>query len=91
MDNARLGIVREPVNIQVLGDLDSRTHYNKLIDPALLVISKNVHEPSFNFLNNAKNSLIDNFCSIKWLFQEIEAPKETRSATRVLIGTRKPE
>ena len=30
----------------------------------------------FNFLNNAKNNLIDNFCSIKWLFQEIETLKD---------------
>ena len=76
MDNARLGIVREPVNIQVLGDLDGRTHYDELIDLALLVVSDNVHETEFNFLNNVKNSLIDNFCAIKWLFQEIEALKD---------------
>ena len=76
MDNARLGIVRDRVNIQVLGDLDSRTHYDELIDPALLVISDNVRETGFNFLNNAKNNLIDNFRSIKWIFQEIEALKD---------------
>ena len=76
MDNVRLGIVREPVNIQVLGDLDGRTHYDELIDPTLLVVSDNVHETGFNFLNNAKNNLIDKFHSIKWLFQEIEALKD---------------
>ena len=76
MDNARLGILREPVNIQVLGDLDGRTHYDEFIDLALLVISNNVCETGFNFLNNVKNNLFDNFCSIKWLFQEIEALKD---------------
>ena len=63
----------------MLGDLDSSTHYDELIDPTLLVISENVHETGFNFLNNAKNSLIDNFRSIKWLFQEIEALKDRNS------------
>ena len=62
-----------------MGDLDSSTHYDELIDLAILVISDNVHETGFNFLNNAKNSLIDNFRSIKWLFQEIEALKDRNS------------
>lgn len=60
MDNVRFGIVREPLNIQVLGDLNNKTRYDELIDPALLVISDNVHETTFNFLNNVKNILIDN-------------------------------
>ena len=63
-----MGIVREPSKIQVLGDLDSSTHYDELRDPALLVIFDNVRESDFNFLNNVKNSLIDNFHSIKWIF-----------------------
>ena len=75
-DKASLGIIREPTKIQVLGDLDSSTHYDELIDRALLVLSDNVRETGFNFLNNAKNSLIENLCSIKWLFQEIEALKD---------------
>lgn len=41
MDTTRLGIVREPVNIQVLEDLDGITHYDELIDPAILVIYDN--------------------------------------------------
>ena len=60
----------------MLGDLDSNTHYDELLDLTLLVLSDNVHETGFNFLNNAKNSLIDNFRSIKWLFQEIENLKD---------------
>ncbi len=66
------------MNIQVLEDLDNRTHYDELIDPALLVIFDNAWETGFNLLNNAKNSLIDNLCSIKWLFQEIEALKDNK-------------
>ena len=64
-DKVSFGIVREPAKIQVPEDLDRSTHYNELIDPALLVISDNVRETGFNFLNNSKNSLIDNFHSIK--------------------------
>ena len=60
----------------MLEDLDGRTHYDELIDPAMLVISDNTRETGFNFLNNAKNFLVDNFNSIKWLFQEIEALKD---------------
>jgi len=60
----------------VLGDLDSSTHYDELLDPTLLVLSDNVCETGFNILNNAKSSLIDNFWSIKWLFQEIETLKD---------------
>ena len=76
MDTTRLGIVRELVNIQVLEDLDGKTHYDELIDPAMLVISNNMQETGFNFLNNAKNCLVENFHSIKWMFQEIEALKD---------------
>ena len=61
MDTARLGIVRESMNIQVLEDYDGRTHFDELIDPALLVISNNAHETSFNLLNKVKNCMIDNF------------------------------
>ena len=61
MDNARLGIIREPVNIQVLENLNDRTHYDELIDPTLLVIFDNAQENGFNLLNNVKNCLIDNF------------------------------
>ena len=61
MDTARLGIVKELVNIQVLEDLDGRTDYDELIDPAMLVISDNAQETGFNLLNNVKNFLIANF------------------------------
>ena len=41
MDTARLGIVREPMNIQALEDLDGRTQFDELIDRTLLVMSDN--------------------------------------------------
>ena len=76
MDTARLGIVKELLNIQVLEDLDGRTHFDELIDLDMLVMFDNMCEIGFNLLNNAKNCLIDNLLSIKWLFQEIEALKD---------------
>ena len=57
-------------------DLDGRANFDELIDPALVIFSDSVSDPDFNFLNNAKNSLIDNFRSINWLFQEIETLKD---------------
>ena len=61
MDTARLGIFREPMNIQVMEDLDGKTHFDELINPALVVISNSTQEIGFNLLNNVKNSMIDNF------------------------------
>ena len=72
----RVGKMREPVKIQVCGDLDGRINFDELIEPALVVFSDSVHVSDFNFLNNAKNNMIDNFWSIKWLFQEIEILKD---------------
>ena len=57
-------------------DLKGKTHYDELIDPALLVLSDNMRETGFNFLNNVKSDMLANFLSFKWLFQEIEALKE---------------
>lgn len=61
METASLGIIREPMNIQVMEDLDGKTHYDELIDPALLVLSDNTRESDFDLLKNVKNILIDNF------------------------------
>ena len=61
MHTARLGIVREPMNIQVLEDLDGRARFDELIDPTLLVMNDNALEIGFNLLNNMKTCLIDNF------------------------------
>ena len=60
-DTARLGIVREPMNIQVMEDINVKTHFDELIDPTLVVIFDSAWETGFNLLNNVKNSMIDNF------------------------------
>ena len=41
-----------------------------LIDPTMVAITNNARETNMNFLNNARNSMIDNFRSIKWLYHE---------------------
>ena len=61
MDTAKFGIVREQMNIQVMEDLEGKTHFDELIDRALVVISNNAQETGFNLLDNTKNSMIDNF------------------------------
>ena len=76
---AKMGIVRETMNPQVMEDKEGKIHFNKLIDPTLVEISDNARETGLNLLNNAKNSMIDNFCSVKWLFYKIEELKEKRS------------
>ena len=60
-DTAKLGIVRELMNIQVMEDIDGKTHFDELIDPALVVILDSVQDTEFNLLNNVKNNVIDNF------------------------------
>ena len=79
MSTTKMGIVRELINIQVMEDNDGKAHFDELIDFALVVISDNAWEIGFNLLNNAKNNMIDNFQSIKWLFHEIEDLKGKRS------------
>ncbi len=48
----------------------------ELIDLALVSITNNTREVGMNLLNNARNSMIDNFRSIEWLFHELEEVKE---------------
>lgn len=76
MDSVSLGIVREPMSIQVMEDLEGKNHYEKLIDLATLILADNTREIGFKFLNNVKSGMLDHFHSLKWLFQEIEALKE---------------
>ena len=75
----KMQIVRELMNLQVMEDNDGKSHFDELIDPTLVVISNNARETGLNLLNNAKNNMIDNFRSIKWLFHEIEDLKGKRS------------
>ncbi len=45
----------------------------------MVAILDYAREVGLNLLNNAKNSMIEKFHSIKWLFHEIEELKEKRS------------
>ena len=50
--------------------------FEELIDSAIVAISDRARETRMNLLNNAQNSMIDNFRSIKWIFHELEEVKE---------------
>lgn len=67
-----MGIYREEMNPQILVDNLEQPRLNELIDPTILAISDNARETGMNLLNNAHNSMIDNFRLIKWLFHELE-------------------
>lgn len=68
MDNIHLGIAREPINLQIHEDMKGKVELQKLIDPAMLIMSNFSKEDNINVLNNAKNNMMDKFRSIKWLF-----------------------
>ena len=72
----KMGIVRESMNPQILEDKEGNFHMEDLIDPTLVFISYNERKFGLNLLNNAKNSMIDNFHSIKWLFHELDQIKD---------------
>ena len=74
--SATMGIYREVMNPQFLVDDLEQPKLNELIDPAIVAISDNARETGMNLLNNARNSMIDNFRSIKWLFHELEDVRE---------------
>ena len=61
-------------------------HLEELIDLAIVAIADNAREIGMNLLNNACNSMIDNFRSIKWLYHELEEVKEKVGQ---MEGTRK--
>ena len=71
-----MGIVREVMNPQILKEKEGKIQMEELIDLTLVAITNNVREVGINFLNNARNSMIDNFRSIKWLYHELEEVNE---------------
>ena len=73
---ATLGVYREAMNPQILVDDLEQPRLNELIDPTILAITDNARETGMNLLNNARNSMIDNFRSIKWLFHELEEVRD---------------
>ena len=64
------------MNPQIHEDKEGNVNLEDFINLALVAISDNARELGLNQLNNAKNSMIDKFCSIKWLFHWIEELKE---------------
>ena len=67
-----MGIYREAMNPQILVEDREQPRLNEVIDPTIVAISDNARETGMNLLNNARNSMINNFRSIKWLFHELE-------------------
>ena len=58
---SKMGIVRESMNPQILKEKEGKIQLENLIDPALVAIIKDASEVGLNFLNNAKNNMIDKF------------------------------
>ena len=71
-----MGIFREAMNPQILVDNQEELRLEELIDPAIVAITDRARETGMNLLNNARNNMIDNFRSIKWLFHELEDVKD---------------
>ena len=67
------------MNPQIFKDKEGKVHFENLINPALVSILDNAKELGLNLLNNAKNSMIDKFFSLKWMFHEIKELKEKRA------------
>ena len=81
-----MGIFRETMNPQILVDNQEDPRLEELIDPTIVAITDRARETGMNLLNNARNSMIENFCSIKWLFHELE---EVKDQVRHIESTRK--
>ena len=71
-----MGIFREAMNLQILMDNQEDRRLEELIDSVIVAIIDRAREIGMNLLNNARNSMIDNFRSIKWLFHKLEEVKE---------------
>ena len=71
-----MGIFREAMNPQILVDNQEELRLKELIDLTIVAIIDRARETGMNLLNNAHNSMIDNFRSIKWLFHELEDVKD---------------
>ena len=72
----KMGIFREVMNPQILVDNQEEPRLEELINLVIVAISNNAREFGMNLLNNAYNSMIDNYRSIKWFFHELEEVKE---------------
>ena len=89
-----MGIFREAMNPQILMENQEEPRLRELIDLVIVAISDKARETRMNLLNDGRNSMIENFWSIKWLFHELEEVKEKVShmeRTRKLTGSEKGE
>ena len=73
---SKKGIFREAMNPQVLVDNQEGSRLEDLIDLTIVAISDKAMKIWMNLLKNARNTMIDNIWSIKWLFHELEEVKE---------------
>ncbi len=73
---SKMGIFREAMNPQILVENQDEPRLEELIDLVIVAISDRAREIGMILLNNACNSMIDNFRSIKWIFHELEEVKE---------------
>lgn len=72
---AKMGIIKETIHPKVLEGNYGRIHLDELINPAMVILSDNSREVEMNLLNNARNSMVDNFRLVKWIFHETDEIK----------------
>ena len=73
---SKMGIFREAMNPQILMENQDEPPLEELIDLAIVAILDRARETGMNLLNYDRNSMIDNYISIKWIFHELEEVKE---------------
>lgn len=64
------------MNPQILVGNQDQPKFEDLIDPIIVAITNNAKEMVMNLLNNACNSMIDNFRLVKWYYHELEEFRE---------------
>ena len=65
-----MGIFKKTIQPKVLEGDDGKIYLDELIDLKMVVLNENAREVGMNLLNNARNNMVDNFWSIKWIFHE---------------------
>lgn len=74
--STKMGINRELIRTLVKENEEGKIQMEELIDPTLVIFSDTTKEnPQKDVLNNAKNSVVENFCTTKWIFHEIQELK----------------
>ena len=73
---AKMGINRELIRTFFKEGDEGKIQMEELIDPTLDIFSDTTQENSeMDGLNNAKNSVVDSFCTTKWIFHKIQELK----------------